>query len=446
MRTVLIFASAFWIAGCAGVWPNTANQGPQMPSLEREKAQETGKITPTAPAQELQLRIQRFADEFQDAISEPLTKVLESNASLRRRKLALDMKYVYSSAALTIASGTRPAVAILDMVVFISLTRDTVERWGVEYAGQRQAGRLLAVLREYEKKIWKIARSIVTPQQEANLREYLVEWRKNNPNKKYVENIRLAEFVDALDIEDRSTARGLFASISNATAAADQALELAERLTYFFQRAPLIWRMHAQLGFFEVIAQPEMQGLLVNADQISDSAERLSKTIDRLTNLLIDGPTTPEDVALFENLEGGETRVRALMSDLQQTMEQATTLAQNVDRLAVRFDVGGPPAPGDKPFDIAEYESLASQVTTMSSEMTALVQNLNQLLASPNLQEGLPMAVGSAQDLSQDFVRYLVLLALVLIFSSIMAAVFAVLGYRYLAARLDARLDKHHHA
>ena len=102
--------------------------------------------------------------------------------------------------------------------------------------------------------------------------------------------------------------------------------------------------------------------------------------------------------------------------------------------------------PGDEPFDIAEYESLASQVTTMTGEMTELVQKLNTLLASPNVQERLPLAVGSAQDMSQGFVRYLVALALVLVFSSIMAAVFAVLGYRYLAARLDARLDKQHHA
>jgi hypothetical protein len=446
VKSGVICLCAGLLTGCAGVWPNTPGQGPQVPSLEVEAEPQRGKITTGVPQQELRLRIERFADEFQDAVSEPLTEVLESDATLRRRKLALDMKYVYSSVALTIASGTQPAVAILDMVVFISLTRDTVERWGVEFAGRRQTGRLLAVFREYEEKIWKIARSIVTPEQETKIRAFLVEWRENNPDKKFVENIRLSEFIDALDIEDRSAARGLFADINKATAAADQALELAERLTYFFQRAPLIWRMHAQLGFFEVISQPEMQGLLVNADQISDSADRLSQNVDRLTNILIEGPQSPEEAALFENLEGGETRVRALMSDLQQTMEQANALAQNVDRLAVRFDVGGPPEPGEKPFDITEYESLASQVTSMSSEMTQLVQNLNQLLASPNVQERLPLAVGSAQDMSQDFVRYLVLLALVLVFSSIMGAVFAVLGYRYLAARLDARLDKHHHA
>lgn len=445
MRSALIPLFACLLAGCAGVWPNTAHQGPQMPTLGSQKPEPSEELAPRASEAELRLRLQRFADEFQQAVSEPLVEVLESNASLSRRKLALDMKYVYGSTAYTIAAGAHASVAVLDMMVFISLTRDTIERWGVEYTGKQQTKRLLAVFREYEEKIWTIARTIVTPEQEADGRAYLAEWRENNPNRRNVENIRVSEFVNALDLEDRAAAKGLVASVGRATAAADEALELAERLTYFFQRAPLLWRMHAQLGFFEVITQPEMQGLLANADQISSSADRLSSNVDRLTSILIEGPTTPEEEALFENLEGGETRVRALMGDLQQTMEQANALAENVDRLAVRFDVGGPMEPGEKPFDIAEYESLASQVTTMSGEMTQLVKNLNQLLASPDVQDRLPLAVDSAQDLSQDFVRYIVLLALVLVFSSIMAAVFAVLGYRYLAARLDERLDKRHH-
>jgi hypothetical protein len=433
------------LAGCMGVWPNTAHQGPQMPKLGSPSTEPSEKVAPRAPEAELRLRLQRLADEFQQAVSEPLDEVLASDASLARRKLALDMKYVYGSTAYTIAAGAHASVAVLDMMVFISLTRDTIERWGVEYMGKRQTNLLLAIFREYEEKIWAIARTIVTPEQEAAGRAYLAEWRENNPNRKNVENIRIAEFVDALDLEDRKAAKGLVASVGRATAAADDALELAERLTYFFQRAPLLWRMHAQLGFFEVISQPEMQALLGNAGQISSSADRLSTNVDRLTSILIEGPTTPEEVALFENLEGGETRVRALMGDLQQTMQQANALAENVDRLAIRFDVGGPTEPGEEPFDIAEYESLASEVTTMTGEMTLLVKNLNELLASPNVQDRLPLAVDSAQDLSQDFVRYLVLLALVLVFSSIMAAVFAVLGYRYLAARLDERLDKRHH-
>ena len=132
------------------------------------------------------------------------------------------------------------------------------------------------------------------------------------------------------------------------------------------------------------------------------------------------------------------------MSDLRQTLQEANTLAQNVDSLAIRFDVGGATSPDEKPFDIAEYESVAAQVTSMTREMTQLVQNLNQLLTSPTLQERLPSAVGEAQDVSEEFIRYLVLLVLVVIFSSIIATIFAVLGYRYLTARLDTRLDRHH--
>jgi hypothetical protein len=446
MKRAALLSLLCLLTGCAGIWPNTGGPTLQRAELETKQERPKAKIEARASEQELRLRLQRFADEFQQAVSEPLDEVLASDTSLERRKLALDMKYVYGSTAFTIAAGAHSSVAVLDMMVFVSLTRDTIERWGVKYAGKTQTERLLLIFRHFEKRIWNLARLVVTPEQEQDIRDYLVEWRENFPNRKNVENIRITEFVDALDMEDRKAARGLVASVEKATAAADAALELAERLTYFFQRAPLLWRMHAQLGFFEVISQPEMKALLVNADQISTSAERLSTNVDRLTNILIEGPHTPQEVALFENLEGGETRVRALMTDLRQTMNEANALAQSVDGLAVRFGVGGPKEPGEKPFDIAEYESLAVQVTTMSQEMTDLVHNLNQLLASPDLQERLPLAVGSAQDMSQDFVRYLVVLALVLVFSSILGAIVALLGYRYLAARLDARLDKQHHS
>ncbi|MGI9592843.1 MAG: hypothetical protein ACR2P8_15850 [Myxococcota bacterium] len=447
MRCLLLILVLGLLPGCLGVWPNTAAQGPQMPKVEIGRSQaEREAAAARAPEQELRLRLERFADEFVDAVSEPLNLVLESQASLQRRRLALDMKYVYGSAAYTIASGAHAPVAVLDMVVFLSLTRDTLERFGVQAVGKRQTERLLLVFRAYEAKIWAIARTLISPEQEAKIREYLVEWRENNPERTYVENIRMGEFVDALDLEDRAAARGLVSSVQRATEAADQALELAERLTYFFQRAPLLWRMHAQLGFFEIVSQPEMERVLANADQISSSAENLSRNVDRLATLLIEGPQTPEEVALFENLEGGETRVRALMTDLRQTMEQADTLARTVDALAVRFNVGGPLAPGKRPFDIADYESTAAQVTTMTQELTTLVTNLNQLLASPNVQERLPLAVDTAQGRSEEFVRYLVLLGVVLVFSSITGTVVAVLGYRYLAARLDERLDKRRHA
>ena len=91
----------------------------------------------------------------------------------------------------------------------------------------------------------------------------------------------------------------------------------------------------------------------------------------------------------------------------------------------MRFDVGGPLAPGEEPFDIAGYESTAAQVTTMTQELTTLVSSLNQLLASPNVQDGLPLAFDAAQDRSEEFVRYLVLLGIVL-----MMAVIFTLGPR----------------
>jgi hypothetical protein len=443
MRSALLPLCLSTFCGCLSVWTNPSLSGPKMRTLGRQPP--GSDATPQrASDRELRLRIERFADEFMDGVEEPLTAILVGKQDIRRRMLALSMLYTYDSTALTIASGAHPSVAVLDMVVFVTLTRDTLERWGSEELGPRNTEMLLERFRRYEADIWGIAGSLITPAQEQTLRELLAEWRENYPDQKHVENIRFGEFVDELDLEDRPRAQGLLASVRQAAVTADDALDLGERLTFFFQRAPFIWRLHAQLAFFEIMSQPETQGLLVDAARISASIEQFASNVDRLSTLLIEGARTPEDAAFFENLAGGEAQVRALLSDVRATMREANALAASVDGLAVRFDVGAPLAPGEKPFDIADYEPVAAQVTATTHELSELMGSLNQLLASPAMQDQLPSAVDQAQARSEEFVRYLVILALVIIFSSIMGTFGAVLGYRYLAARLDARLERAH--
>ena len=438
MRAVLFFLITLPITGCASLWIDSRESAPVDPPAEAR----AGKIRTLASEQELRLRTQRLADDFFQAISEPLDRELSSKSPLPRRRLALDMKYHYGSTVYTIAAGPHAAVAVIDMCVFMSLTRDTIERWGVEFVGEAQTDRLLHVFRNFEADSWELARTVLNAEQEELLRRYLLEWRERNPDRKYVESVRLSEFIGSLDLEDRERAKGLMDSVRNATAAADEALVLAERLTYFVQRAPLIWRMHAQIGFLDIVDQPEMQGILSDIDQISSSADSLAGNVDRLTSLLAEGPKTPEETALLENLLDGELRVRTLINDLGQTLQVANALVANVEGLAVRFDVGGPTEPGKQPFNVRDYEQFVGQFTEMSKQMTDLVTNLNQLLTSPTLNEALPLAVGSAQNRSEEFVRYLAVLALILIFTSVLIALTAVLGYRYLAARLDARFER----
>ncbi len=442
VRTAPLAAALCLLVGCAGVWPSTAPKGPQPPRLEIAKRDDEQAVKKARSQQELRLRVQRFADEFNDGVNEPLLHILDTDPDVRRRRLALDMAYVYGSTAIQIAASPFPEVAVLDMVVFVSLTRDTIERWGVEHLGPSHRAALLARFRTYEEEIWSVARTLLDSEQEQTLRELLVEWRANNPDQKHVESIRFGEFIDELGVEDRAQARGLMSSVTNAAAAADDALELAERLTYFFQRAPLIWRLHAQIAFFDIITQPEMQSLVENSDLIASSADRMSRNLEALSSILIEGPQTPEQVALFENIEAGEQRIRSLMGDLRGTMQEASQLAQTVDALAVRFDLGGPPSPDAEPFDIAEYESVAAQVGTTSEELTELVQSLNLLLSSRAVQERLPLAMDDAQATSRELVRYVAVLALVVFFAVMVGTVCALLGYRYLAARLDSRLGR----
>jgi hypothetical protein len=80
----------------------------------------------------------------------------------------------------------------------------------------------------------------------------------------------------------------------------------------------------------------------------------------------------------------------------------------------------------------------------MAVELRSLVESLNTLLVSPTLSERLPTAVDAAQSGGEELVRYAVILALAVILATIFSTLIAMLGYRYLTARLVERLERRH--
>jgi hypothetical protein len=430
---------ALLLPGCA-VWPGGATPMPEVEvtSIRKDAAPASGKIT----RQELRFRLERVADSFYEEIAEPLDEIINGEANLERRRIALEAKYIFGSNAILIASGPYPAVSMLDMVVFLTLSRMMVEDVAVQALGP--AGRaVIDVARKYEQQGWNAMSTILDAEQQQQLRELIDDWRAAHPNETRVEGVRFNEFAGELDERNQQRASGLLSDVRNATRTADQALELGERLTYFFQRAPLLWRMHAHIAFLQIVSHPEAQGVLADARGISESADRLSRSAELLTSVLTQGPT-PEQEAFFANLDEGEQRLRGLMAEARETMAAANELATSADALAVRFDLGGPPQEGDEPFDIADYQVAAHDFSAMAVELRSLVESLNTLLVSPTLSERLPTAVDAAQSGGEELVRYAVILALAVILATIFSTLIAMLGYRYLTARLVERLERRH--
>jgi hypothetical protein len=209
-----------------------------------------------APAEfELQQELQRFTTQFTDRITQA-TELLDRSSRPAARDEALRKNLLYVSSAIEIASGPFPEINLLDMVVFVRLSRTVLQRhWIPELYGERGAD-LAEVFARSEQELSELTARALSPAHRQQLASLVEAWLAENPGQVRVEGIRLADFSAAAGsaaAERAGQARGLLASVKSATRTANQALLLSERGLFLFHRLPFLWRLQARLGAREIL-------------------------------------------------------------------------------------------------------------------------------------------------------------------------------------------------
>jgi len=142
---------------------------------------------------------------------------------------------------------------------------------------------------------------------------------------------------------------------------------------------------------------------------------------------------------ILKQLVEEEQRLGGLISELRQTLTEANTLTVSVDTLAQRFDVGAPPEPGEKPFDIDDYRATIIDSRAAIVEANGLVQSANELLNSPGADRLVPSlveAINQAGETSEKLVNHGFIRAVALILIFLVGLVIARLCYRWLEIRI----------
>jgi len=244
--TVAVLGVAAWLCGCGetGIGARDVRFG----GKQRE-----GRVLSQA---ELQQDVQRFAGQFMDNVvqaAEPLARAQD----LRVRQHALRRVLIYESTVVDIASGSLPELNVLDLLVFITLSRNALERyWNPQVFGEHGA-ELLAAFEESERDLSPIAAKLLSPQQRADLRALVRAWEQAHPNQHRVEAVRFIEFsalAGQVSIDHAKRASGLLSQVKAATQAADQALLLGDRALFLAQRMPFLVRAQARLGVQETLS------------------------------------------------------------------------------------------------------------------------------------------------------------------------------------------------
>ena len=107
------------------------------------------------------------------------------------RDEALRKNLLYASSAMEIAAGPFPEINLLDMIVFIRLSRSVLaSHWIPELYGD--AGDDLAeVFSRSEQELSQVAEKLMSPEQRTQLAGVVDAWLAENPTQVRVEGIRL---------------------------------------------------------------------------------------------------------------------------------------------------------------------------------------------------------------------------------------------------------------
>ena len=408
----------------------------------------------------IQNALLRFAGGFATSMALDINKLrLGTNAPDPAEVLKWKIEFVTETCS--IASGPNPLAALLDMTVFVTVTRAAVEEhWEPQVYGE-SAQPLLADCRNAETNIWKIAGGVLTQEQQAQLRRAIESWRRRNPLPDHALAARalgIATEVVKSDQAQTAASTGLFdmlkldplSGLDPATREIAQMRLLAERGLYVTQTLPVLLRWQAEMLTLRTVELPPVQQLVANTTALTASVDRFARVAEQLP-----AQVSNEREEIVKALQSQEKNLTPLVNEVRQTLaagsQMSTSLNTTIttfDGLMKRFGVGetnnaGPPDTNSPPFRIQEYGQAAVQFASMARQLTDLVRALDQTLDSTNLSRlsaQVSPAVQQAQIGGKELVDYAFWRGTILLALALAAA----LVYRFLALRMKAASSRSH--
>jgi hypothetical protein len=401
---------------------------------------------------DIQQILLRFEDEFSTRAVLGIGK-LRYGANAPDPAKVLQWKIALGTETCAIASGPNAFANLLDMTVFVTVTRaDLEEYWQPEIFGE-SAQPMLESCRNAETNIWQLVGRLLNPAQQAELRAAIAAWRRQSPRPEGVVAARAVGFASQIAEATRAdtTKSGSvfsllmldpFSGLDPATREIAETRMFAERALYVAQKTPTLLRWQTELLSLNAVQLPAVQQLVENSTRIAASAERFSGAAERLP-----GQVSTEREEILAALQAQEKQLTPLVSEVRAALAAGSQMSASLnttittfDGLMKRFGIGetntaGPPKTNAEPFRIQDYTAAAAQLDTMARQLNELLRTLDETLGSTNLAK-LSAQVGpvvqQAQAGGREIVDYAFWKGILLLVIALVAA----LLYRWLVARL----------
>jgi hypothetical protein len=388
--------------------------------------------------QQLDSEMRRFAQRYISKMTQfyEVERAGELTPERRREAVLTELRVV--NAALAITIGDNSVTNLLDMLVLATLTRAVAEQQGAALYGDDRAAELVDMTRMLETDVWELSADVLTAQEQADLKDLIKAWRKDNPDQTYIFRVRFNSFSvgGADDLADVQRTGGLLSQFARATDEVEELRMFGERLLFYMDFAPYLYALHAESTVYDILMQPEIQDTLGSINGMAGTIERLPDSRLEFINQLLEGISVERE-ALLNGIVDGQVSISQLLSDLQPVLESAGVLAVNLNQTmqsvertadAVNYEMSGEPA------DVASYHRLVIESATTVVELRQLIESLETLSRSQLINEQVPPAFNSLRQELRDVVHRL------FIFTSLTIAVFFVALYLYRRASHKYRL------
>ena len=406
----------------------------------------------TADPVEVQQTLLRFADEFSTRMVVGVDKLQRGTNALSPAEV-LQWKIALATETCSIASGPNAVANLLDMTIFVTVTRLALEEhWQPRVFGE--SGRpMLESSRNSETEIWRLAGTVLTPEQQTELRRAIEAWHSQNPQPESVLAARAVGFASrvAEASKDNAAKPGSVFSLLRVDplAGMDPAVReiaqtrlFAERALYVTQKMPMLLRWQTELLSVNAVNMPAVQQLVTNSTQIAASVERFAAVAEKLP-----GRMSAEREEILKALESQERKLTPLVAQVRETLTAGTAMSASLNTTLTTLDVvmkhvgigetnaASPPKTNAEPFRIQDYTGTAAQLEATARQLTELLVTLDQTIGSNNiarLSAQVGPVVQQAQAGGKEVVDYAFWKGILLVLIALVAA----LIYRFLTARL----------
>lgn len=446
-RRALVVAVLTGMVMTSGVGCRLVQTTAELPGRAVSTVTTSGSAKNVTDPVEVQQTLLRFADAFTARMVLGVDKIQQSTNTMDSAA-ALRWKLALTTETCSIASGPNSIANLLDMTVFVTVLRTSMESyWQPERFGPA-ADPMLQSCRNAETEIWQLADKILKSNQRDELRRAIEQWQQKNPNPENVLAARalgLTSLVAKASKSDPSQPGSVFSLLMlDPLAGMDPAVReiaetrmFAERALFITQKMPHLLRWQSELFSLNAAAQPTIQQLVTNTTEITATLERFATVAEKLPDQV-----SAEREEILKALQAQEKDVASLLGSGTEMSDSINTTLTTLDALLARLGVDKTkqttaPKTNAEPFRIQDYTETAVHLEAAAKQLTELVNAIDHALSSTNvasLTDKITPAVEQAKTSGKAVVDYAFWKGVLLVGIALLAA----LIYRFATSRLRA--------